>query len=101
MAVTITIADLKERIEGLEDDDEATALLDYATAAIGVEVDDLDDVPEAVANMAAARIVTWLRQTGVTLGQMNAELRQQAVSPVRASGARGVLAPWISLGLDD
>lgn len=99
MAITIDIDDLKRQVNGIKakDDEDVTRLLDTATALITAEVVDIDDVPEAIANTAVVRVVSFLRQSTQHLGQLDAEVRAYAVSPVRASGARAMLAPYLRL----
>lgn len=90
MAVSLTAAELAAAVSGLSDAD-AARLLPVVSALIDREA---PDAPAAVANEAAIRSVGWLRQSGVTLGQLD-QLRGHGVSAVRASGARALLAPWV------
>ena len=90
----VSAAQLIAAVPGLTDDGEAMRLLVVVCALVDAEG---PDAPLEIRREAAIRCAGWLRQSSVTLGQMG-ELRAHAVSAVRASGARALLAPWVRRG---
>ena len=86
--------ELLAAIPGLTDPEEAGRLLKVICALIEREA---PDAPAEIRREAAIRCAGWLRQTSVTLGQLD-QLRAHATSAVRASGARALLAPWVRRG---
>ena len=87
----LSAAELTAAVPGLTDADEAMRLLVVVCALVDREA---PDAPAEIAREAAIRTAGWLRQTSVTLGQLD-QLRAHAVNAVRASGARALLAPWV------
>ena len=88
--MTLTAAGLVAAVAGMSAAD-AARLLPVVAALVDAEA---DGAPAAVANEAAIRTAGWLRQSAVTLGQLD-QLRAHATSAVRASGARALLGPWV------
>ena len=90
----LSSAELLAAVPGLTDADEASRVLMVVCALIEREA---PDAPAEIRREAAIRCAGWLRQTSVTLGQLD-QLRAHATSAVRASGARALLAPWVRRG---
>ena len=101
MAVTVDAATLKRVVNGIKGSSDAdiARMLATATELVTAEVVDIDDVPDNLANQCVIRVVTFIRQSENHIGQLEVETRQFAVSPVRASGARAMLAPYLSMGV--
>ena len=90
----LSAAELVAAVPGLTDLAEASRLLVVVCALIDREA---PDAPAEIQREAAIRTAGWLRQSAVTLGQMDG-LRAHAVDAVRASGARALLGPWVRRG---
>ena len=94
MAVTIDAATLKSSVNGLNNaTDEAVDRL----LSVGIAIVELEAplAPSTIQNEATIRAVSWLFQTGVSVGELSVDNRTHAASAVRASGGRALLAPWI------
>ena len=87
----LSAAELIAAVPGLTDESEAMRLLITVCALVDAEG---PEAPAEIRREAAIRCAGWLRQSSVTLGQMDG-LRAHAVNAVRASGARALLAPWV------
>ena len=88
--MSLTAADLVAAVSGMTAAD-AARLLPVVTALVDAEA---PAAPDAIKREAAIRTAGWLRQSSVTLGQLD-QLRGHGVASIRASGARALLAPWV------
>lgn len=98
MAVTLTLEELKVRIQANLPDDRIQAMLDLATAAV---VKWAPDAPDTAHNEAATRYVGYLAHRDLSASE--SEIGQYRVryaggtSPMLNSGASAVLAQWVSV----
>ena len=89
MAVTITADQLGEAIKAKGK--EVQRLLMVCTELVNGYA---PTAPEHVCNEAVIRCAGWLKQSAIRLGDLRTETRSTAIHPLRASGARAMLAPW-------